>query len=178
MLGQRGALLDAADVAGEHAPDLETGLGAARPGHPPEPQRQRDTLEPALAQRLTAEVALHDAPDRLAHDDRPGIRLRLHPRGDVRRVALCKVLALGADHPHHHAAGVHPDAHLGPHAVPPRRGCLVSVHLAQDVEPATDGPPGVVLVGARESEVDDDAVAEKMGDIPIVMRDDLGANAL
>ena len=53
-------------------------------------------------------------------------------------------------------------------AAPARRA-----HLAQDVEPATDGPPRVVLVGAREPEVDDDAVAEKLAYVPIVMRDRL-----
>ena len=175
---ERGALCRTADVAGERTAHLEPRLRAARPGHPPEPQRMREALEVALPQRLAAEVAPDDAPGRIAHGKRPGIRLRLHASGDVRRVPLGEVLVLRADRSDHDPPRVHPDAHLEPPPGRPSGAAVARVHLAQDVESAPHGSTGVVLVRAREPEVDDDAVAEVLGDVAVVMGNRVQANAL
>ena len=52
------------------------------------------------------------------------------------------------------------------------------LHGGQDVESGVDGPPGVVLVGTRIPEVHDDAITEKLGDMPVMLDDDLGARRL
>ena len=172
------ALLRAADVVGERPAYLQAGLRAARSSDTPEPHRLRDALELALAEGLSPEIALHDTPGGVADCECPRSRLRLEARGDVRRTALGEISPLRADRSDHNPPCVNPRAYLEQCLGRARGAGCVRLNLAQDVESATNGSPRVILMSAREAEVDHDAVAEKLGDVSVVVPDHLAADAM
>ena len=146
------------------------------------PARLHDAVERhGLAhafQVLRAALLHHEQPShqtlrRGGDHHRVGLGRALHARRDVRRLA--EHLAAVGDY---HRPSVHADADGEPRPVTGGKGRVQRHHRVHDRESRTDRPLGVVLVGGRPAEVDEQPVAEVLGDVAAETGDGAGAPLL
>ena len=102
------------------------------------------------------------------------------PCGDVRRGAehLCLPASSLPDFAHDHGSGVDADAHRQANASLGLEPLVQGVELTQQREARAHSALGVVLMGPRVTEVDEQAVAQVLSDVPLVTRDRLGGGLL
>ena len=163
-----------------HGGGLEPAARAACLAHAKHCDRLVDSFHAPCPELLEHEEAFDQAAR--AVPDQHGARLgqRLQAGGDVRRLAdhrhLVAELA-GADVAGDYESGVDSDAHRDLH--PGVADLSVQrLHRLDDLQAGLDRAPGIVLVGTREAEVDENAVADVVADMAVEPSDDLGAGSL
>ena len=136
----------------------------------------REAAERQLSERLALEEALDEPVRGVAQHHGVGRGHGLQSRGDVRRLPDGEVL--GATRPHRagdDGSGVDADPDRDPEAALPLEPLVQHRHAPQDRQPGVDGALGVVLVGHRIAEVDQEPVAEVLRDVAAEGPDGLGA---
>ncbi len=88
------------------------------------------------------------------------------------------VVAARAHLANHDEARVDADANREPDRLVSLEGRVQGAHGVQHPERRADGPPGIILVGVRPAEIDEQRVAEKLSDVTVEPLDDLGARPL
>ncbi|MCY1266955.1 hypothetical protein D9M70_153810 [compost metagenome] len=135
-------------------------------------ERLGDAFELGLSQRLELEVPLRELVGGFAHENGRGRGHRLHPRSNVDRVphrVIVGVQVVLADRAHDYLARVdaHPDlqrdALLQPQLVAVPVHCLL--HAQRRVQRAL----GMVLMGDGRAEQREDAVAQRLGHVALVV---------
>jgi hypothetical protein len=124
---------------------------------------------------LGDEEPRHQSQRGIADHQCVGLGGALQARGHVERVAERQHLGLlPAPHlAHHHRAGVDPHSGLQPHAVLGLEPGVEDLELAQDLAARPHRPLGVVLVGLRVAEVDQQPIAQVLGHLALAARDRL-----
>jgi hypothetical protein len=151
--------------AAAHACRLEHGVCADRIG---------DALQHRGSEILRCEDPRDQPQRRSADQHRVRLGRAFEPRRDVRGVAEGKGLALrsAAHLAHDDRAGVDADPRGQPDAVLRLERLVQRAESRQDLASRPDGPLGVVLVRLRVPEVDEQAVAQVLGDVALVTLDD------
>jgi hypothetical protein len=147
------------------------------------PRRHRlgEPLQLRCPQILEVEVIAEHRARRRADDDLVWLRQCLQTRRQVRRLAddrglRCRSLAdLIADD---HRPGGDADPHRELDPGRPRDRGVQFRHRIDDVETRPHRPLGLVLVGARVAEINEDAVAHVLGDKAVIMPDRRAAPVL
>ena len=138
---------------------------------------ERHRLAHAL-QHLRPAVLDHEHPGdqalrRGGDHHRVGLGRALHARRDVRRLA--EDLAAVGDH---HRPGVHADAHGQARPVAGGEGGVERRHRVDDRQAGADRPFRVVLARRGPAEVDEQPIAEVLGDVAAEARDGAGGGLL
>ena len=166
------------DAAARGAPEAALGIMLAHDAE--HLDRGGHALDRVRPQFLTGESSLDQAPGGGADHDRVGRGEALEPGGHVRRVAQRQpFLATATAHrAHDHQAGMdaHPDRQLDPALG--HEALVQPSHGLHHAEGGAHGALAIVLVRLRVAEVDEQAVAEVLGDVPLEALDHLGAHAL
>ena len=127
--------------------------------------RMLDALELMRTAILDHEKARHQLLHRGGNHHRVGVGSRLHPRSDVGRIAE-HIRPFTTALAHDHRAGLDADPHRQPN---PGLGGQPSVQrrdFLDDRQPGAHRALRVVLVRLRPAEVDHQAVAQILGDLP------------
>jgi hypothetical protein len=162
----------------------ERGVEAAADPAPPDRTVDRDRLldplEPLAPEALGEEDPRDQSKRRSAHHHRVRLGRRLQPCCHVRGVAEGKRLPpLATAHlAHHDRPGVDADPHRElDRVLRPQRLVPLGERL-HDAQTRTHGPLGIVFVCVRVAEVDQQAVAQVLGDVALVALDDRGGGLL
>ena len=104
----------------------------------------------------------------------------MQARGQVRGLPECQLLLPGAtaDLTHHHEPGMDPQAHGQFHTPILLQMRIELPHGLHDAQPGPHGPLRVIFVGQGIAKVDQQAIAEVLGDMPLKAGDHLGAGRL
>src|SRR5437016_1098902 len=150
--------------------DLEARAPSPLPGDRPGADRMVDPLDAPHATILGEEVAAHEPMRGLTNQDSARRRVRLQPRRQIDRLALCRVVhaEVVADLPHNDGARVQPDAHreVDPALAAQRLGILALRALDRDGR--RHRPHRVILKGDRRPEERHDAIAGELVDRALV----------
>ena len=133
-------------------------------------------LDLDLAEVVNLEGVAGQAARHLRDHDRAGLGGRLHPRGDVHRVAEGRVLVaqVGADIPDHDGPGVDAGADVEVDALCCLQLARELIGRLDHVERSEDRPLGVVFVRHRGTEERQHRVALELGDRALVAEDGPG----
>jgi hypothetical protein len=138
-----------------------------------DPDRRRDAFQLGRAPVLRDEQPRQQPQRRIADYHRVGLGEGLEPRGHVEGVAQRqRLLPLPTPHlAHHHGAGVDAHAGLKTHSVLRLQPGIERGELVQHLAARPHRPLRVVLVGLRVAEVDEQPVAQVLGDTAVVAPD-------
>ena len=143
-------------------------------------QRLREALEEWRAERLAGKEAPEELPGCGTDHQRIGCRNPLQAGRQVGRLAQRQLfLPRTATHlTHHHEPGMAPQAHgqLHPPLLP--QAGIELAHGLDHAQPGAHGPLGIVFVCQRIAKVDQQAIAEILGDMALKAGDHLGAGVL
>ena len=145
--------------------------------HQPGGDRDLETLQFARAQRDQFERPAEQPPRRFGDHHAAGFGQRLHPRRQIRCIADHRLLLrrpFSDQIADHHEAGGNPDARL---QLVAGMGLRRADHR-RDFQSRPHRPPGIVLMGAREAEIGQNAVAHEAGNEAIMVRDEVRAGVL
>ncbi len=115
-----------------------------------------------------------------ADDHRVGRGEALEPRRDVGRFPERQVLVppATAHHPHHDRAGVDAEPHGELHPVLCRQTGIQGGDGLDNAQAGVHRPPGIVFMGRGVAKIDQQPIAEVLGDMARVVLDDLGRGLL
>jgi hypothetical protein len=137
-------------------------------------------LEGLWAQGVTSKIPVHQAPGRVTDDQRVWRRQALEPSRHIGRVPQ-RQLFLSLSCPYsadHDESRVDAQAHGQAY---PALLCQAGVELLQGLQhpqPGSHRALGIILVRQGVAEVDEQAIAEILGDMALKVRDHLGAGVL
>ncbi len=134
----------------------------AEAADPIDMNRLRDALQGLRALILIVEGCACQLADLGTHHHAARLRHRLQAGGQIHRLAD-RGLAVGRNHDN---TGGDADADTECRAI----GSLEPCHGIEDIEPRANGALSLALVGARESEEGDDAIAETLEQIAVIAR--------
>ena len=124
--------------------------------------------------------ALHQPGRHGANDHRVGRGEALEPRRDVGRFPERQVLVPPATphHPHHDRAGVDAEPHGEVDTVLCRQTGIQGGDGLDNAQAGVHGAPGIVFMGRGVAKIDQQPIAEVLGDMALVVLDDLGRGLL
>ena len=148
--------------------------------HTADRHRLGDPVERVGPQVFQGKGALHQPCRHGANHHRVGRGEALEPRRDVGRFPERQVLVppATAHHPHHDRAGVDAEPHGELHTVLCRQTGIQGGDGLDNAQAGVHGAPGIVFMGRGVAKIDQQPIAEILGDMARVVLDDLGRGLL
>ena len=149
--------------------------------HPIDADGLGEAFQGPRPQVIADEEALHECQRTLADQDGPGLGKPFEAGGQVRRVAddrQCLAGLPGTHFPGDDQAGVNAQVHLQIDRRADRPAVVQAGHLGHQLQAGAHRPCRVVLVGMGIAEVDQQAIADVLGDVSLVAGDHVGAGPL
>ena len=148
--------------------------------HTADRHRLCDPVERVRPQVFQGKGALHQPCRHGANHHRIGRGETLEPRRDVGRFAKRQVLVppTTAHHPHHDRAGVDAEPHGELDAVLCRQTGIQGGDGLDNAQAGVHRAPGIVFMGCGVAKIDQQPIAEILGDMALVVLNDLGRGLL
>ena len=139
-----------------------------------------DPMERVRSQVFQGKGALHQPCCHGTNHHRIGRGEGLEPRRDVGRFPERQVLVppATAHHPHHDGAGVDAEPHGEVHTVLRRQTGIQGGDGLHNAQAGVHRTPGLVFMGRGVAKIDQQPIAKILGDMALIVLDDLGRGLL